>query len=78
MSDAYIYTEVCAHSIWTPWELGFAHALNKQVLVCFPKPLGSYPPYLDHYPRAELTDEGFIINGTDIHEYLRKNDIKIE
>lgn len=73
-----IYTEACAHSIWTPWELGFAHALNKQVLVYFPKPLGSYPPYLDLYPRAELTNEGFIINGTDIHEYLRKNDIKID
>lgn len=66
-----IYTDACAHSIWTPWELGFAHALNKHVLVYFPKPMDSYPPYLGLYPRAELSDAGFVINGTDIHEYLR-------
>lgn len=55
----YIHTVSSFESRWTPWEIGYFHALNKKICVFMPDSTIEKPPYLDIYPKAELIDEKF-------------------
>ena len=53
----YIHTENSSQSQWTPWELGYFHAL-KGAKICVYNPDGvSKPAYIDIYPNVNLVDD---------------------
>ena len=58
----YIHTASSFNSKWTPWEIGYFHALNKKICVYTPDSSIDKPPYLDIYPKLDLVDEIFVIN----------------
>jgi len=70
----YIHTASSFESKWTPWELGYFHALNKKICVYMPDSTIEKPPYLDIYHRVELIDGKFQIIDLDktysINEWL--------
>ena len=70
----YVHTNASLDSKWTPWELGFASALNKPILVYRPKPTENEPEYLQLYIPVVLK-EGQLLVGvekTDIREWLKE------
>ena len=70
----YVHTNSSLDSKWTPWELGFASALNKPILVYRPEPTENEPEYLQLYIPVVL-EEGQLLVGvekTDIIEWLRR------
>lgn len=56
----YVHTDAGLNSRWTPWELGFFHALKNKVCVYNPNNIEK-PPFLDIYPTAILRDETFFV-----------------
>lgn len=70
----YIHTASSFESKWTPWELGYFHALNKKICVYMPDSTIEKPPYLDIYHRVEVIDGKFQIIDLDktysINEWL--------
>lgn len=60
----YVLTDACLNSQWTPWELGFFHALKNKVCVYNPNHIIK-APFLDIYPTVILKDKTFFveING---------------
>ena len=70
----YVHTNSSLDSKWTPWELGFASALNKPILVYRPEPTENEPEYLQLYIPVVL-EEGLLLVGvekTDIIEWLKR------
>ncbi len=61
----YIHTASSFESKWTPWELGYFHALNKKICVYMPDSTIEKPPYLDIYHRVELIEGKFQIIDLD-------------
>lgn len=57
----YIHTEASLFSKWTPWELGYFHALGKKICVYTPNDTVEKPPYLDIYPKAVLNSNTFTV-----------------
>lgn len=51
----YIHTQASQSSKWTPWELGFFHALKGKICIYNPDNIEK-APYLDIYPTAILED----------------------
>lgn len=56
----YIHTNASLNSHWTPWELGFFHALKNKVCVYNPDNIEKVP-YLDVYPNLVLKNGLFFI-----------------
>ena len=56
----YIHTNASLNSRWTPWELGFFHALKNKVCVYNPDNIEK-APYLDVYPNVVLKNGLFFI-----------------
>lgn len=56
----YVHTDASLNSRWTPWELGFFHALKNKVCVYNPDNIEK-AAYLDIYPTVILKDEVFFI-----------------
>lgn len=52
----YIHTSSSFNSKWTPWELGYFHALKNKICVYYPEALAEVPPYLEIYPTASLIE----------------------
>lgn len=70
----YVHTNASQDSKWTPWELGFASALKKPILVYRPEPTENEPEYLQLYIPVVL-EEGHLLVGvekTDIIEWLKR------
>ena len=70
----YVHTNSSLDSKWTPWELGFASALKKPILVYRPEPTENEPEYLQLYIPVVL-EEGQLLVGiekTDIIEWLKE------
>jgi hypothetical protein len=66
----YIHTPASLNSKWTPWELGYFHALKNKICVYYPEKVEDIPPYLEIYPTASLKDGRFYVNddsGIDIN-----------
>ena len=61
----YIHTESSLSSKWTPWELGYFHALGKKICIYAPNDMVEKPPYLDIYPRVVLNDNQFTVIEQD-------------
>ena len=69
----YVHTNASLDSKWTPWELGFASALNKPILVYRPEPTENEPEYLQLYIPVVL-EEGQLLVGIEkssIREWLK-------
>ena len=76
-SMMYVHTEASLSSKWTPWELGYFHALNKKICIYTPDCNVTKPPYLDIYPKANVKDGSFVIllsNGEEqsLNEWLEQ------
>lgn len=68
----YVHTNSSLNSKWTPWELGFAYALNKPILVYRPEETENEPEYLQLYTPATLEKGQLIIeNKTLINDWLK-------
>lgn len=57
----YIHTSASLNSQWTPWELGYFHALKNKICVYYPQRLEEIPPYLEIYPTVELKGGCFLV-----------------
>lgn len=67
----YIHTEASQNSKWTPWELGFFHALKGKICIYNPDNLEK-APYLDIYPTVVLEDRKLFVNTGDERDLLKK------
>ena len=64
----YIETEASAYSQWTPWELGYAHAIGKKICVLEIQEIPEPPAYLSIYDQARIENDSIMVShlGTDI------------
>lgn len=69
----YVHTNASLDSKWTPWELGFASASNKPILVYRPEPTENEPEYLQLYVSVVLEGGQLLIGAdkTNIKEWLK-------
>ena len=58
-SDIFVYvlTKECLNSKWSPWELGYAYALNKPICVLQIDKSDDSPEYIDLYPKFTMGEE---------------------
>ncbi|KAA6301318.1 MAG: hypothetical protein EZS26_002515 [Candidatus Ordinivivax streblomastigis] len=57
----YIHTSASLYSKWTPWELGYFHALKNKICVYYPEMIEEIPPYLEIYPTVSLMEGRFFV-----------------
>lgn len=57
----YIHTAASSNSKWTPWEIGYFHALKDKVCIYIQDDAQKIPPYLEIYPTALLKNGIFTI-----------------
>ena len=69
----YIHTNASLDSKWTPWEMGYASALNKPILVYRPESTEKEPEYLQLYIPVILEGGQLLIGEEkiDIKEWLK-------
>lgn len=60
----YIHTKASQNSKWTPWELGFFHALERKICIYNPNNIEKVP-YLDIYPTAVLEKGKLFVETKD-------------
>ncbi len=66
----YIHTQASQNSKWTPWELGFFHALKGKICIYNPDNIEK-APYLDTYPTA-ISENGKLFVETEDGRVLIK------
>lgn len=71
----YIHTEESINSRWTPWEIGFAHALGKKICVYSPDETVEKPEFIRLYNTAILEMDKFQVVEGD-HPIMIKDWIK--
>lgn len=73
----YIHTEAGSASQWTPWELGYADAIDKKICVLQIGEVTSRPAYLDIYDKAMIEDESVYAESDGskivIREWIKQN-----
>lgn len=57
----YVLTESSNQSQWTPWEIGYADALGKKIMVLPIEDIKTSPAYLDKYAKAILQKDDILI-----------------
>lgn len=69
-----VLTENCLASKWTPWEVGYFHALGKPVCVYYPQEISEdlLPPYWNLYPRISITTSSMCVLKEDTNIDLKK------
>lgn len=71
----YVHTESSLLSRWTPWELGFAYAKGKPILVYRPEAGVEEPEYLKLYTSVDKIDDEFVVvvkeENLSLVEYLK-------
>ncbi len=71
----YVHTDACQNSRWTPWELGFFHALKNKICVYNPNNI-EIAPYLEIYPIAFIEDKKFFVRTggetVELKEWIKK------
>lgn len=67
----YIHTEASQNSKWTPWELGFFHALKGKICIYNPDNIEK-APYLDIYPTAVLEKGKLFVKIKDRQVSIKK------
>lgn len=71
----YVHTNSSLNSKWTPWELGYAYALGKPILVYRPEPTANEPEYLQLYQSVVIEDGKILIDNQErksLSEWLRE------
>lgn len=67
----YVHTSSSMDSKWTPWELGFAYAIGKPVLVYKAEASSDAPEYLQLYEPIVFEDNKFeLSDGTPLIDWL--------
>ena len=56
----YVLTKECVASKWSPWELGYAHAIGKPIFVIQIDEIDDKPEYLDLYPICTIDNLNMI------------------
>ncbi len=56
----YVHTKNSQNSRWTPWELGYFHALRGKICV-YVHNNDEIQPYMEIYPKAVLNDKEFYV-----------------
>ena len=67
----YVHTDSSASSKWTPWELGFAYAIGKPVLVYRPAITENEPEYLQLYGDVEVKDNQLMVNQKPLYDWVK-------
>lgn len=71
----YILTSASLNSKWTPWELGYFHALKNKICIYIPAEVKDIPPYMEIYPIAIIRNNSFyvLVNGKeyDIKDWIK-------
>ena len=69
-----VLTENCLTSKWTPWEVGYFHALGKPVCIYYPQEISEelLPPYWNLYPRISITASSMCVLEEGINIDLKK------
>ena len=60
----FIHTAASDNSQWTPWELGYAHAMGKKICVLQMGEVTKCPAYLDLYDKAMIGDDNIQVLST--------------
>ena len=71
----YIETEASTISQWTPWELGYAHAIQKKICVLRLGEIQDSPAYLSIYDQTRIEDDKIVVSHSG-EEYSIKDFIK--
>lgn len=67
----YVHTSSSMDSKWTPWELGFAYAIRKPVLVYKAEASSDAPEYLKLYESIVFEDNKFVLSdGTPLIDWI--------
>lgn len=70
----YIHTELSSQSQWTPWELGYFHALRENKICVYSPNEILKPAYIEIYPSVVLIDNKFMVetenNYISLSEWL--------
>lgn len=75
----YVHTTTSLDSKWTPWELGYAYALGKPILVYRPEPTAEEPEYLQLYPSVVIEKGVLLVDDQErisILEWLGRHNKK--
>lgn len=67
----FIYTEDSLKSLWTPWEIGYFHALNRKICVFYSDAVDDIkiPAFIKIYPKVNFENENLMI----INENKKQN-----
>ena len=65
-SMVYVLTKECIASKWSPWELGYAYAINKRICILQLEDIENKPEYLDLFPVFDLSKQ------TEMIKYLKE------
>ena len=57
----YVKTFQSTLSLWTPWELGYAHAIGKKITVLEIDSISRPQQYLDIYYKSKMMEDGSIM-----------------
>lgn len=71
----YVHTDSSLYSKWTPWELGYAYALQKPIFIYRPEKIEDEPEYLLLYHSVDIENGDMKIRdcgGISIKEWLEK------
>lgn len=72
----FVNTEASLLSLWTPWELGYAHALGKKICVLQIGEVKDAPAYLDIYDKVMVEGDNIMVISKDetipIREWTKK------
>lgn len=67
----FIVTEASTNSRWTPWELGYAHALGKRICILQLEEVKDVPVYLEIYDQAIMEDSRIKVRHNDSYIDLK-------
>lgn len=77
----YIHTEESINSRWTPWEIGFAHALGKKICVYSPDETVEKPEFIQLYDTAVFEGNDLLVEEGEstiqIKDWIKKQNRKV-
>lgn len=63
----FVYSEESLKSLWTPWEIGYFHALKGKICVYYPEEINieKIPAYINIYPKVYLKESELVVDLKD-------------
>lgn len=71
----YVHTNSSLDSKWTPWELGYAYAIKKPILIYRPEETDNEPEYLQLHKFVEIKDKSLVFvddSNDSVVDWIRK------